>query len=212
MRSIVGLIVAAMLWPLGATLAPARAEAAPSVAQAEQFVHRVGDAALDLLARYNSRPDAQYRKQLKALIGENFDLERGTRFVLGRYWDSATQQQKNELVTLLPAYALEIAARTFFALRTRDIQDFTVVGASPAGESDVLVMTHVSVGGSPPLNVGWRVHEAAVRLRVVDATVEGISVAITLRDMVGAEVTQKGIDGLIADVQAKLRELKTAAD
>ncbi|HYB08312.1 MAG TPA: ABC transporter substrate-binding protein [Alphaproteobacteria bacterium] len=212
MRKIVVLIAIFMFGPLEAALATGSAQAAPSITQAEQFVHRVGDEALDLLARYNNRPNPQYRDRLKALISENFDLERGTKFVLGRYWDSATPQQKNQLVALLPAYALEIATRTFFALRARDIQEFTVVGATPSAETDVLVLTHVSVGGSPPLNIGWRVHEANGRLKVVDATVEGISVAITLRDMVGAEVAQKGIAGLIADVNTKLRELNAATD
>ena len=211
-RAIACAVLVIALWPLPRGPGSNDALAATSPSQAEQFVRRVGDKAVDLLIHYNVQHEPQFRGNLKALIKENFDLERGTRFVIGHHWSEATPQQRKDLVALLPAYGLEIAARTFFALRARDVREFSIAGTNPSGDADILVLTHIQVGDAQPLEVGWRVHESGGRLRIVDATVAGISVAVTLRDMVNAEIAQKGIDGLIADIRKKLSELSAAKE
>ena len=212
LRAIAWFVAALVLWPMQAGPASPNAPPATTSRMAEQFVNTVGGKALELLARDGNQLAARDRDNLKLLIRESFDFERGTRFVFGRVWDEATPQQMSELASLLPDYALEVAVRTFSALRTRDIKDFKVVAANPSGVADILVLTHIQLGDAPMVSVGWRVHEHDGNLKFVDMTVDGMSMVVTLRDMINAEVRQKGIDGLITDIQAKLREFDTACN
>ena len=186
-----------------------RAEAA-SAAQAGRFIDALGHQVLGLLAAYRENRAPKYRAELKRIVRDNFDLEWGTRFVVGRHWRDATPRQQSELLTLLPEYATEIAARAFFTLKASDVDSFRVLGSQPLNGGDGLVMSEVKVAGTP-FAIGWRVRDEGRRLRIVDATIQGVSVALTLRQTLDSVIAREGLDGLIADVRGKLAELRGQA-
>ncbi len=196
-----------VLWVMGAS-APSAAAATPG--EAGRFIDALGRQVLGLLAAYRESQAPKYRGELKRIIRDNFDLEWGTRFVVGRHWRDATPRQQSELLTLMPEYAAEIAARAFFTLKADDIDSFRVLGSRPIDDSDGLVQTEVKAGGTPFL-IGWRVRDEGRRLRIVDATIQGVSVALTLRQTIDSVIAREGLDGLIEDVRGKLAELRGQA-
>ncbi len=196
-----------VLWVTGAS-APSAAAATPG--EAGRFIDSLGRQVLGLLAAYRESQAPKYRGELKRIIRDNFDLEWGTRFVIGRHWRDATPRQQSELLTLMPEYAAEIAARAFFTLKADDIDSFRVLGSRAIDDSDGLVQTEVKAGGTPFL-IGWRVRDEGRRLRIVDATIQGVSVALTLRQTLDSVIAREGLDGLIEDVRGKLAELRGQA-
>ena len=193
-----------ILWVTGAS-APGAAAATPG--EAGRFIDSLGHQVLGLLAAYQESPAPKYRAELKRIIHDNFDLEWGTRFVVGRHWRDATPRQQAELLALIPEYATEVAARAFFTLKAGDIDSFRVLGSQPIDASDSLVLTEVKVAGTP-FRIAWRVRDKAHRLRIIDAALQGISVALTLRQTLDSVIAREGLDGLVDDVRGKLAELR----
>ncbi|HLI14209.1 MAG TPA: ABC transporter substrate-binding protein [Alphaproteobacteria bacterium] len=179
-------------------------------AEVENFVKTVGERVISLAGAYHQRHDARHRAALEALLRKSFDLDGGTRFVLGRHWSEATAAQRRELMSLLPNYALEVATRTLSSFKVNEVRNFIVVGSRPAGDTDRLVETSVQLGDGQPFVVGWRVREVDGEPKVVDAFVQGVSMAVTIRDAVDSVIARQGIDGLIAEVQAKLTQLQAS--
>lgn len=192
------------LWIIGA---PAPDAVAATPGEAGRFIDALGHQVLGLLASYRENQAPRYRAELKQIIRDNFDLEWGTRFVMGRHWRDATPQQQSELLTIIPEYAAEIAARAFFTLKANDVDSFRVLSSQAIDDRDSFVTTEVRVTGSP-LTVSWRVRDEGRRLRIIDATIQGVSVALTLRQTLDSVIARDGIDGLITDVRGKLAQLR----
>ena len=196
-----------VIWIMGV---PGSDAVAATPGEAGQFIDALGHQVLGLLAAYREKQAPRYRAELKQVIRDNFDLEWGTRFVMGRHWRDATPQQQSELLTLIPEYATEIAARAFFTLKANDIDSFRVLSSQAIDDRDSFVTTEAKVTGSP-IAVSWRVRDVGRRLRIIDATIQGVSVALTLRETLDSVIARDGIDGLIADVRGKLAQLRGQA-
>ena len=82
----------------------ADAEGAFASAQAIQFVRQSGDRLVATLLGPGDPPEK--RRQLYGLINEIVDIPGIARFALGRFWNAASDQQRDESVRLLPALLL----------------------------------------------------------------------------------------------------------
>src|SRR5579885_2886021 len=66
------------------------------------FIEGLAGQTLKILEQHLPGPERETR--FKALLLENFDMPRISRFVLGRYWLTATAQEKEDFSKLLPDY------------------------------------------------------------------------------------------------------------
>ena len=182
--------------PLRADDSPGPRLAGPAGAPA--FVERLGQQAA-VIAAAEPR-DAQGRhERLKALVREGFDLHLIGRFVLGRFWRQADREQRAQFQDLFAEHLVNSYARQLDRYRAETL---TVVDNRPVGTKDMLVETRVE---SPegPLVTGWRVRGGAGRHRIVDVTVNGISLVLTERQEVVSAARMLGLEGLLAAMRAK---------
>ena len=86
--------------------APALAAAPPgdSGAQATAFMNELWNHALELLS--NKTPIAQRQAQFRALFHNDFDSPGIARFVLGRYWRTASPEEQKEFLKLFEDYVV----------------------------------------------------------------------------------------------------------
>lgn len=154
--------------------------------------HRAG-----LIMTSKRLDDASRRNALKALVHSGFDLERISRFALGRFWREATQGQRVRFQDLFAEQLLNTYTRQLNSYRAETLQ---VVGSQEVGRKDILVETRFE-SDDGPLTVGWRVRNRAGRYDIIDVVVDGISLALTQRQELGAVAKQKGIDGLLKSMR-----------
>ena len=130
-----------------------------------------------------------------------FDLDRTARIALGRYWKAAAQAERREFANLFKAYVLTSYGRRFhqFAGRT-----FRVAGVTPAQE-DVFVESRVE-GGATPIRLDWRLTATEGGWRVLDVSVEGVSLLLTFRNEFVAVIERSGgqLGGLIAELRNRV--------
>lgn len=198
-----GLLVAAVV----AALLGANHANAASADDAARFIDRLGSQTIQTIQAVDLTP-AQRVNRFRGLLAEGFDLAFIGRFALGKYWRTATPEQRNAYIVVFGEYLLQsYAAR----LESYGGMSMTVLGARQASDRDVVVRMHIAGPDGQTMVADWRVRRTANGYRVIDVAIEGISLAITYRSEFAAVVQRHGIDGLLAALRDRTAATQTTA-
>jgi phospholipid transport system substrate-binding protein len=122
------------------------------------FVNSLGEQAVQVLGPGVSA--AQRLDRFRALFSTQFDVPAIGRFVLGRYWRTATPQEQQEFLALFQEYV----ARAYSArLGGFGGEPFRVIGAHPQGAETVVSSEIVLASG--PIGVDWYLTENGGRYK-----------------------------------------------
>jgi phospholipid transport system substrate-binding protein len=184
----------ALIIGAGTVTAPPRAAAQ---ADPVAFINELGVQAIQVLGPSVSSPARVQR--FRELFHADFDLPGIGQFVLGRYWRTTTPEQQQQFLGLLREYLAqayagrlaEYGGEPFHALSARQEGDRTIV-ASEIIRKD---------GGK--IRVDWFLVDKG-GWKITDATVAGVSMAITQRDEFASVIQQGG--GQVAYLLDRLRQ------
>ena len=176
--------------------------AAPAqAATPADFVKSMGDKAFASLSEAGLTQDER-AERFRGLLNEAFDLPRIARFTLGRYWRTASEEEKAEFVTLFEKFVIQA-----YSTRFQDMsgQKLNVVTAREISASQALVLSEIEIPGKPPVKINWRVRSKDDEHKIVDVMVEGISMSVTQRDEFAAVIRNTGgrVAGLIKALRRK---------
>ena len=179
-------------------------QATASDDRAIAYVQGLGD---DVIAILNDKANstlAEREAAFRAVIARGFDIRTVSRFVLGRYWTSATDEQRAAFSSLFPDFIARVYASRFDSYSYGGEQ--FIVNAVIADESgDTIVRSQVArPSGADPVRLDFRVRSRDGNHTVVDLYVEGISMLLTHRAEFSSVVNRKGIDGLLSDIRARV--------
>ncbi|RCK03853.1 organic solvent ABC transporter [Thalassospira xianhensis MCCC 1A02616] len=142
------------------------------------------------------------RQNFVALMDRYFAMDVISRFVLGRYWRSISEEELSEFADLLQDYlALNYASQ---------FKDFNgeqfVVGDEKQQNKDTFVNSQFVRPDGPPVSIVWRLREFGDEYKIIDVTVEGLSMGITQRDEFTAVIQQNGgeVSALTENLRAKV--------
>ena len=165
---------------------------AQAAANPSAFVTELTDNAFAAL-RASDISEAERFSKFRELLSKGVDLQRVGRFVLGPNWRRANPEQQAEYQALFSDYV--IAA---YAGRLKDYTQakYKISKTAPAGENETIVNTlFVHPENPEPVHVDWRLRkEEDGSLRVIDLTIEGISMALTQRSEFAAIIHQNNGD------------------
>ena len=133
-------------------------------------------------------------EQLGELLEEGFDVPAISRFVLGRYWRTASDEEKSTFVTLFREYLSQRFAPLFgdYDGKGLIIKRITANSKNP---SISWVSSELPLPDGKILNVDWRIQDGDYD--ILDIKTEQISLVITLREEFASVVQQQGsITGL----------------
>lgn len=170
-----------------------------STGDASEFIQKLGDQALEVLGD-KSVSLRERETTFRGLLSDGFDLNLIGRFVLGRYWRTATEEQRANYQRVFGEYILQ----TYSAmLGGYSGETLTVLSEQPSGKKDVIVRTRIDRPDGAPVQAEWRVRNRDGAFKIVDVMVEGISMAVTQRGEFQSVIQRHGIDGLIQILEAK---------
>ncbi|MQP67771.1 ABC transporter substrate-binding protein [Niveispirillum sp. SYP-B3756] len=197
----------AAIMPVVATQ-PAQAQADQGAKAAADFVQSLGDKAIATLA--DSKVSKEQTKEIfRQLLNDNFDVATIGRFVLGRYWNTATEPQRKEYMDLFERMIVEVYAERFSQYAG---ESFKVSGAQPAGQRDAVVVSQVLRPNGPPVNVAWRVRAKDGGYKIVDVVVENVSMSQTQRSEFASVIENNGgkFDALLEALRQRISHPATA--
>lgn len=178
------------------------AQAAVDAKKAETFVIQVTDNGIKDIINANisqSEKDARFKK----LFNNALDLDFIGQFVLGRYWRTATPQQRTDFIDAYRALNIKTWSQRFDEFKGKN---FVFKGTSPSKSANqIFVNSVVPMEQGEPAKVVWRVKQTGDKFKIVDIIIENVSLAISARNEYTAYIKNNpgGIDALIKDLQAK---------
>ncbi len=150
-----------------------------------------------------------YRKnprRIDALVDRillpNFDTEYSARLVLGKHWRTATPQQRKRFVD---AFYHSMLSRYGAALAEFTADKLTILpfrGDLDSGQATVRTEVRTSDGTRVPVNYSMRATPQG--WKAWDVTIEGISYVKNFRDDFSAEIEQRGVESVIARLEAEI--------
>ncbi|WP_246024257.1 MlaC/ttg2D family ABC transporter substrate-binding protein [Azospirillum ramasamyi] len=187
-------------WAGHLLISPAAAQSADR--GAAEFIQKLGNEAIATFSDKSLSRD-QAIQRFRKLLYAGFDVPYIGRWVLGRYWNSATEAQRAEYQKLFEQLIVNTYAERFVEYSG---ETFKIIGTSPAGESDTMVTTQIVRPNGPPVNVSWRVRKVGSDFKIIDVVVENVSMGVTQRQEFASVIEQNGgrVEGLIQALRQKV--------
>ena len=166
----------------------------------------------DILQLGVDRPDAaQATARLLDIVERRASVQQLTRFAAGRHWNAMSPDEQAAFTRAFSRYLAATYAENFRRIEGRvdDLRrQVRIRGTEDAGAKGVVVRTEMLPPGTAPISVDWLVSDRSGRIEVADLIVEGISMAITQREVVGAMLDARGGDVAlsVSDLERQLEQ------
>jgi len=170
-----------------AIAAPAPATAAIDPARAAEFIRTTGERLVGII---NSRaPLDRRRAQVAEVLRAAVDIEGVGRFILGRWYNVATEAERREYLRLFEEIIIRNLSSRFGELEG---VRFHIGRTQTRAEDDVLVSTEVVQPGNPPFALDWLVAQVGNQPKIVDVIAEGASLRLTTRSEYSSVISRNG--------------------
>jgi phospholipid transport system substrate-binding protein len=195
MRSPSFRIAAATLIAAGWLLqAPAPAAAAPATAeQPSQVVESAADGMLKALdanrAAYEHDP-AKVQALVDKYILPHVDTGFAAELVLGKYWRTATAQQRQRFIDAFYHSMLNNYGSALVEFTSNTLKVFPT--HVKAGTQTATVRTQMMRTNGSPVSVNYYMHMTAQGWKAWDVVIDGISYVMSYRQDFGSQIAQQG--------------------
>lgn len=179
-------------------------------AQADQaqdagaFIQQLADKTITIITGKGN--DAAAVRKFDALFSPSIDIPEVGRLVLGRYWRQATPEQQKEFLALFEQMNVLIWSKRFEEYSGETLN----ILSSKADGKRYIVDSTVQRPSGKPVSVQWAVHQSAGSFKIVDITVEGVSMVVTNRSDYAAAIQAQGgkVEGLLVNMRQRVTSLK----
>lgn len=190
---------------LGGVLVIAALGGRPAVADegAGKFIEILGERAVDVLRDKANTTFATREAAFRELLVDGFHMPTISRFVIGRYWRAANEEQREDYNAVFVDFITRVYAARFDAYNGEVFEVLQVLKEEESGDS--IVRTQIlRPGGGSPIGVDYRVRKIKGAYKVVDVNVEGISMLHTHRVEFASVINKKGMDGFLEMLHARV--------
>lgn len=201
MRGIVISFFAAMLLSGPSLAADAAAVPGPGP---QELIEKVSQ---DLLreidanrAALNADP-AKLRALVDRVVLPSFDADFSAKMVLGKYWRTATEQQRQRFVDAFIQSMMRKYGNALLEFTADRLAILPFKGDPTADRATV--RTEVKRDNGTPVPVNYTLHTTPKGWKAWDVTIEGISYVKNFRTDFGAEIEAKGLDAVIERLEAE---------
>jgi phospholipid transport system substrate-binding protein len=141
---------------------------------------------------------------VNAIVLPHFDFPRMAMRVLGRYWRTATPDQRRRFTEEFRTLLVRTYANSLTKYTDQKITYLPV--RSPAGADDVSVTAEVDRPGASPVEISYQLFDQGDAWKVYDVKIEGASLVTNYRSTFSTEIRNKGLDALIDTLAQRNRE------
>lgn len=187
-------------------VAPAKAQDFMSAKDPATFIDQLGEAAIQSLTAPNLNADER-RQRFRDLLHRSFNVRGIGRFVLGRYWKVATEEERQEYLKLFEELVVHTYADRFSEYSG---EKFAIGKVQRDAERPnyATVFSTIYRPNGQVVRVDWRARqEDDQSWRVVDIVIEGVSMSVIQRSEFASVIESKGgtVKGLIDTLREKVQ-------
>ena len=173
---------------------------------AQDFIKGLADEAVKALTDKEVSRDERIQR-FHDLFGSNFDVPFIGKWVLGRYWKKASDEEKEEYLKLFKEYVVVSYVERFDQYSGEQIE--VVKTVSDPGKDSIVYSEIRRPAGGEPIRVNWRVRNKSDIYKIIDVHVEGISMSQSQRKEFTSVIRSNGgkVSGLNEVLRKKLDAL-----
>ena len=140
------------------------------------------------------------------LIIPRFDFVSMSKWVLGKHWKQASEEQRSEFIIQFKELLVRTYARALLEYSGQEIKYFPV---EQNPESNLAVVrTELTSKSSAQLPILYRMHQKNEEWKVVDVSVDGVSLVTTYRGSFATQIKKNGFDSLLNELSKKNARLE----
>ena len=156
---------------------------------------------------------SEKEKRFRRLLVEGFDLPSIGVFILGQYARSVSEEQRK---AYLEAFQDAMTQRflPLFSKHPNERLHIVRERISEADPNSTIVNAQITQPSAPPIKVDWRIRKRNGQYKILDITIEGASMAVTLRSDYTAVLARNNgrIEALTERLRQKVSEGAFAPD
>ncbi len=179
----------------------------------EEVVRQTADALAMSIDGRQSQLEAN-PAELYALVSEVFlpvfDTDYAGRLVLGKHWRTATPAQRQKFIDTFYDFLLRSYSRYVLRFEKDRVKILPNPGGNPDPERAV-VRTEMQLPDGTKLPVNYSLRKTDEGWRAFDVRIEGISYVQNYRNQFNSEIGAKGMDAVIARLQAEAARVDAMA-
>ena len=135
------------------------------------------------------------------LIIPRFDFISMSKWVLGKHWKQASEVQRSEFITQFKALLVRTYARALLEYSGQEIKYFP---SEQNPKSNIAVVkTELTSASNTHLPILYRMHQKNEEWKVVDVSVDGVSLVTTYRGSFATQIKKNGFDSLLNELSKK---------
>ena len=140
------------------------------------------------------------------LIIPRFHFVSMSKWVLGKHWKQASEEQRSEFIIQFKELLVRTYARALLEYSGQEIKYFPV---EQNPESNLAVVrTELTSKSSAQLPILYRMHQKNEEWKVVDVSVDGVSLVTTYRGSFATQIKKNGFDSLLNELSKKNARLE----
>lgn len=181
---------------------------ARAASDAGAFVGEFADKAIALVTE-SAKSTAERREKFGGLVRTYFDMPGIGRFLLGRYWRTATDAEQEAYLTAFTENMIYTYSRRFDEYGG---QKLVIDGTREDGRFDIVSSRIVSPNSGEQFRLEWRVIEDGGSFKIVDIVIEGVSMSVTQRQEYASVIQNNGgkVQALIDALNRQMAGLKSS--
>jgi phospholipid transport system substrate-binding protein len=170
----------------------------------EQLIRETSDKVLDEMKKnaeqYKSDPQGVY-DLVNTVVLPHFDFSAMTDLALGRYKDDVNEQQRPEIVNEFRMLLVRTYSSALLEYTDQVLVYLPMEGSEAEGE--VTVRTEIEQAGGFPIPINYVLRNGDDGWKVLDISVDEVSLVTNYRSSFARAIKKKGIDGLIETLRGR---------
>jgi phospholipid transport system substrate-binding protein len=161
------------------------------------------------LLKANKDEYTKDHKKLYVMVDENilpnFDFRAMSRTVLGRYWRTATEEQRTQFVNNFRSLLVRTYATAMLKYNDEKIiyLPFKLI---PGDRTATVKSEFRRADGAPPVAISYSFYRTDAGWKIYDVTIEGASLVTTYQTTYAERVQKEGLDALIAGLAKESKD------
>ncbi|MFQ5659489.1 MAG: ABC transporter substrate-binding protein [Gammaproteobacteria bacterium] len=143
--------------------------------------------------------------RLYPVISSNFDTPLIVKVILSRYWKTLSNQQKSNFIQLFNHLSVATYASRFDAY---DGEEFVEISKEKLKRGRLLIKTELRRPNEKPVKMNYLMRKKKDDWLIISVIAEGVNDLSLKRAEYAEVIKKKGFDGLVGDIQAKIRDME----
>lgn len=140
------------------------------------------------------------QERLEDLFRDAVDIPWVAKFVMGKYWRTASDAQKK---AYLKSYEKFVLKNYTSKLTDYSGQEYKILNTRTDDDGEYLLTMELVNDNEPNVLMDYRIRRVGSSYKIFDIVVEGVSMITTQRSEFGSVISSKGLDFLIGALEKK---------